>query len=507
MIDPLDTKKQTSESSPFSPNANESASVASRIGPYKILQPLGEGGMGTVWEAEQVEPVRRRVALKLIKGEVASKSVLARFEAERQALALMDHPHIAKVLDAGTTQQGQPFFVMELVKGLPITKFCDQAKLTLQQRLELFIPVCHAIQHAHQKGIIHRDLKPSNILVGIYDGHAVPKVIDFGVAKALNQPLTERTLFTEMGMLIGTPEYMAPEQAEVSTLAIDTRADIYSLGVILYELLTSSTPFDRRLLQKGMFLEWLRLIREVEPPTPSQKLISLVTLAEAAQKRRAEPRQLSNLIKGELDWIVMKCLDKERDRRYGNTQGLAQDIERYLKKDVVLARPPSRAYRLKKYFQRNKGRVIAGILVALSLLGGLAGIWWGMVQADSKNLQPVQVGNNRSEAVPTRSVEEEINSQLKNGEVAGTISVGKFDSPPDLKIGDRVIVTVKENYIEKGDSKLNNQRILENVEVLFIESVPRSDRTTILLRLTRQQALVLKFYQDAVLIKVARVPK
>jgi serine/threonine protein kinase len=270
--------------------------------------------MGTVYVAQQEHPVKRRVALKIIKSGMDSAHVIARFEQERQALALMDHPNIAKVLDAGTTQNGLPYFVMELVKGIPITKFCDQERLTPRERLELFIPVCHAVQHAHQKGIIHRDLKPSNVIIALYDGKPVPKVIDFGVAKATSQKLTEGTVFTEVGQMVGTLEYMAPEQAELNNLDIDTRADIYALGVVLYELLTGSPPFTGKQLRSAAFSEMLRMIREVEPPKPSTKLSSSDELPGIAAKRKLEPKRLTRLIQGDLDWIIMKCLEKERGR-------------------------------------------------------------------------------------------------------------------------------------------------------------------------------------------------
>ena len=311
------------------------------IGPYKLLQKLGEGGMGTVWVAEQAEPVKRRVALKLIKAGMDSAQVLRRFEAERQALALMDHQNIAKVLDAGATPQGRPYFVMELIKGIPITKYCDQEHLTPRERLELFIPVCQAVQHAHQKGIIHRDLKPSNVLIALYDGKPVPKVIDFGVAKATSQKLTERTMFTEVGQIVGTLEYMAPEQAELNNLDIDTRADIYSLGVILYELLAGSPPFTAQQLRGAAFAEMLRMIREVEPPKPSTRLSSSDELPSIAANRKLEPKRLTRAVHGDLDWIVMKALEKDRSRRYETANGFAVDIQRYLADEPVLAGPPS----------------------------------------------------------------------------------------------------------------------------------------------------------------------
>jgi serine/threonine protein kinase/WD40 repeat protein len=374
-----------------------------RIGPYKLLQQIGEGGMGTVWMAEQTEPVKRIVALKVIKPGLDSGQVIARFEAERQALALMDHPNIAKVLDAGTTgfvvppsggssgdeenrlkaalQTGRPYFVMELVKGIPITKYCDERRLSPRQRLELFIPVCQAVQHAHQKGIIHRDLKPSNVLVALYDGKPVPKVIDFGVAKAAGPKLTERTLFTDFGAIVGTLEYMSPEQAELNQLDIDTRSDIYSLGVLLYELLTGSTPLDRKRFKEGAVLELLRLIREEEPPKPSTRLSTSEELPTLSAQRSTEPAKLSKLVRGELDWIVMKALEKERMRRYETANGLAMDIQRYLTDEPVQAGPPSAAYRMRKFIKRNRGAVLAASVVLATLLAGIAGTTWGWFEA------------------------------------------------------------------------------------------------------------------------------
>src|SRR6202166_1725247 len=334
------------------------------IGPYKLLQKIGEGGMGTVFMAEQTHPVQRKVALKVIKPGMDSRQVIARFEAERQALAMMDHVNIARVFDGGATEHGRPYFVMELVHGIPIAKYCDDGQLTPRERLELFVPVCQAIQHAHQKGIIHRDIKPSNVMVTLYDGKPVPKVIDFGVAKATEQKLTERTLFTQYGTMVGTLEYMSPEQAEMSALGVDTRSDIYSLGVLLYELLTGNTPLSHKTMKEAAYGEILRMIKEEEPPRPSTRLTdSGEALASISANRHMEPGKLSKLVRGELDWIVMKTLEKDRNRRYETANGFARDIQRYLADEPVLACPPSAGYRLRKFARRNKGGLAVAALV------------------------------------------------------------------------------------------------------------------------------------------------
>jgi serine/threonine protein kinase len=362
-----------------SSGAKAAEAIGTVIGPYKLLQVIGEGGFGTVYLAEQQHPVRRRVAVKIIKLGMDTKRVIARFDAERQALARMDHPNIARVLDAGATDTGRPFFVMELVRGVRITTYCDEHRLDTRQRLELFIQVCQAVQHAHQKGIIHRDIKPSNVLVTNHDGVPVPKVIDFGIAKATDgQMLTERTLFTAFDQFVGTPAYMSPEQAEWSELDVDTRSDIYSLGVLLYELLTGKTPFDQRELLQAGIDEMRRTLRERDPHRPSTKLNGLRAdeLTQTAIHRQVEPLKLKSLLSGDLDWIVMKALEKDRNRRYQTSNGMAMDVRRFLDDEAVHARPPSRLYRLRKTIRRNKMVFAAGLAAALALTAGLGIATW-----------------------------------------------------------------------------------------------------------------------------------
>ncbi|PYJ08159.1 MAG: hypothetical protein DME25_02235 [Verrucomicrobia bacterium] len=348
------------------------------IGRYKLLEKVGEGGFGVVYVAEQREPVKRRVALKIIKLGMDTRQVVGRFEAERQALALMEHPNIAKVLDAGATELGRPFFVMELVRGIRFTDYCDQHKLSTTERLELFIHVCHAIQHAHQKGIIHRDIKPSNILVTLHDGVPIPKVIDFGIAKATQGELTDKTVYTQLQQFIGTPAYMSPEQAEMSGLDVDTRSDIYSLGVLLYELLTGRTPFDQQELLEAGLDGMRRMIREVEPVRPSTRISSLqeAERTTAAARRHTDSPRLIHLLRGDLDWIVMKALEKDRTRRYESANGLAMELHRYLHNEPVMARPPSKLYRFQKMARRNKLAFAAASAVAAALVLGLGVSTW-----------------------------------------------------------------------------------------------------------------------------------
>jgi serine/threonine protein kinase len=380
--------------------------IGKPINQYKILQRIGEGGCGVVYMAEQEKPIRRRVALKVIKLGMDTKSVIARFDAERQALALMDHPNIARVLDAGTTETGRPYFVMELVRGVRITEYCDQNNLDTRQRLGLFIQICQAIQHAHQKGVIHRDIKPSNILVTLHDGVPVPKVIDFGIAKAIEGRLTDQTLFTAYEQIIGTPAYMSPEQAEMSGLDVDTRSDIYSLGVLLYELLTSRTPFDSKELMKSGLNEMRRTLREKEPQRPSTILTTLqgTELKATAAHRHEEVPQLISLLKGDLDWIVMKALEKDRTRRYETTNGLLMDVQRYLNNEPVVARPPSRWYRFQKLVRRNKIIFAAGAMVLAVLVAGLSLSTWLFYKAKEAERQQTKLRQMAEEARANESV-------------------------------------------------------------------------------------------------------
>ena len=342
------------------------AAEASRtFGAYRLLQRLGEGGMGEVWLAQQLQPLQRQVAIKVVKAGMDSARVLARFDAERQALALMDHPAIAKVFDAGTTPEGRPYFAMEYVRGESITSYCDKHRLTIRERLELFIQLCDGVQHAHQKGIIHRDLKPSNVLVALTDDRPVPRIIDFGIAKAVAQPLTEHSLFTELGMFVGTPEYMSPEQAEMTPLDVDTRSDVYALGLLLYELLVGTLPFDRDALRKSGLDEMRRMIRETDAPRPSTRLTKqLPTAEQVASQRRTQPARLAGMLRGDLDWITIKALEKERTRRYATANALAMDIRRHLSDEPVSAGPPGAAYRTAKFVRRHR----AGVAVAFALV-------------------------------------------------------------------------------------------------------------------------------------------
>jgi len=390
-------------------------------GRYKLLEAIGEGGMGTVWVAEQTQPVRRKVALKLIKAGMDSKSVLARFEAERQALAVMDHPNIAKVLDGGLTDTGRPFFVMEYVKGVPITEYCESTRLSIPERLQLFVQVCQAVQHAHQKGIIHRDLKPSNILVAPYDGRPAPKVIDFGLAKATHESLTERTLHTGHETVVGTPLYMSPEQAQLNNLDVDTRSDLYSLGVLLYELLTGTTPLEKQRFKEAAWDEVRRIIREEEPPRPSTRLSSSQALPSLAAGRQTEPARLTKLVCGDLDWIAMKALEKDRNRRYETVSSFALDIQRYLAGEPVLAAPPSARYRLRKFLHKHRAAFTTAVAMIALLLAGVAFSTWQAVRA------------RRAEAV-ARAAEEEAEYRRAEAErYAAKLEVSEAEATDNAK--------------------------------------------------------------------------
>lgn len=403
-----------------------------QIGPYKLMEQIGEGGFGLVFVAEQQRPVRRRVALKIIKPGMESRDVIARFEAERQALALMEHPNIARVIDANVTQAGRPYFVMELVRGVPLIDFCDQHKLDTIQRLELFVSICHALQHAHQKGIIHRDLKPSNVLVTQIDGRPLAKVIDFGVAKAIGQSLTDKTIYTRFSSMIGTPAYMSPEQAEMSDVDIDTRTDIYSLGVLLYELLTGSTPFRPDRLDSAGFDELRQIIREEEPPRPSTRLSTLEgeALSTVAANRQHEPSKISTIVKGDLDWIVMKAIDKDRDRRFGTASAFAEDIQRFMAEQPVEARPPSSAYRFLKFARRNKVTLTTILLVVSALfVGTVISVWQASVaikERDEKNQALTDAIEARNAADAARQQLEQFADRLKEANLL--ISSGRANA-------------------------------------------------------------------------------
>ncbi|MEZ6129645.1 MAG: serine/threonine-protein kinase [Planctomycetaceae bacterium] len=394
------------------------------IGPYRLMEQIGEGGFGLVFVAEQHVPVRRKVALKILKPGMDTREVVARFEAERQALAMMDHPNIARVFDAGTTETGRPYFVMELVRGIPITRFCDQHDLSLSDRLELFVKVCRAIQHAHQKGIIHRDIKPSNVLVTLHDAAAVPKVIDFGVAKAIGQSLTGKTIYTRFTAMIGTPLYMSPEQAEMSGLDIDTRSDIYSLGVLLYELLTGSTPFERDRLDSVGLNEMRRIICEEDPPRPSTRLTTAANLKTTQANGQRNPLLLSSTVRGDLDWIVMKSLEKDRSRRYSSASELADDVHRYLVDEPVQARPPSQLYQLQKFARRNRVAIITASMIAVTMLLGTAVSLWqasvAVTERDEKDAALKEAIRLKSEADAAREEIAQFATRMKEANVLVT---------------------------------------------------------------------------------------
>jgi len=413
----------------------------SQIGNYKLLQRIGEGGFGVVYMAEQVEFVHRKVALKIIKAGMDTKQVIARFEAERQALAMMEHPNIARVLDVGETSEGRPYIVMELVKGMPITSYCHQHKLDIDQRIELFLQVCSAVQHAHVKGVIHRDLKPSNILITLHDDKAVPKVIDFGIAKAMDQRLTDKTLFTRYEHMVGTPAYMSPEQAALSGLDVDTRSDVYALGVLLYELLTGTAPFNPETLRAAAFDEMRRIIREDEPPKPSVRITTLQTGEQSDEHFTPPPH---STIASDLDWIVMKALEKDRDRRYETASGLAQDLERFRHDEPVIACPPRAGYRALKFYRRNKTAVIAGALVCLALLAGAILATIGFIEAKNERNLALEA---KQDASQKAAVSEAISSFLRDDLLA---QANPYNTPGQQE------VTLKE-VLDRASSKIDER--------------------------------------------------
>jgi serine/threonine protein kinase/tetratricopeptide (TPR) repeat protein len=458
-----------------------------RIGPYTLLDKLGEGGMGTVWVAAQTKPVRRRVALKVIRAGMDSQQILQRFEAERQALALMNHPNIATVLDAGTSEAGLPYFVMELVEGVPITKYCDDRKAPILERLRLFVAVCHAIQHAHQKGVLHRDIKPANVLVSTEEAEPVPKVIDFGVAKALHKRLTERPMYTEVGQLVGTLEYMSPEQADLGTWDIDTRADVYALGVLLYVLLAGSTPIDADALRSAPLSETLRLIREVDPARPSARLTqSGAALRGLSAVRSSDPARLLREVRGELDWIVMKALEKDRTRRYEAASALARDVERYLQHEPVEACPPTRRYRLGKFLRRHRVEALTAAVGLVLLVAAATVSTWQAVRATraektaaavSEFLQNDLLGQadlaNQPGAGPGRDPDVTVRTLLDR---AARSIEGKFEEEPLTEAAIRL--TIGKAYRALGHYP-EGQRQLERSVELYAAELGGDDAVTL----------------------------
>jgi len=434
------------------------AALGVSIGPYHLVRQLGEGGMGTVYHACQSEPIRRDVALKIIKQGMDTRQVIARFESERQALAMMDHPNIARVFDAGASTAGLPYFVMELVDGVPITRYCDAKRLTLRQRIELYIPVCQAIQHAHQKGIIHRDIKPSNVLVTEQDGKPVPKVIDFGLAKALGHQLSEATMMTNLGTLVGTLEYMSPEQAELGRQDIDTRSDIYSLGVVLYELLTGTTPLEHGRLAKAVYLEVLQRIREEEPAPPSARMRQSASGPATAAQRRSDPAQLPRLAHGELDWMTMKALEKDRTRRYETVNGLVRDLERYLNGEPVEAAPPSAMYRLGKLVRKHRAWLVtaaafAALLVAGVVVSSVMAVRASRAEREARAVNDflqndllAQASANK-QAGPGTKPDPDLKVRTALDRAADRIA-GKFDRQPEVEASIRG--TIGQTYIDLG---------------------------------------------------------
>jgi eukaryotic-like serine/threonine-protein kinase len=445
-------------------------------GKYKLVELIGEGGMGEVWLAEQQEPVKRKVAVKLIKPGMDSRLVLARFQAERQALAIMDHPNIAKIFDGGMTPEGRPYFVMEYVKGVPLTEYCDAARLDLAKRLELFMSVCRAVQHAHQKGVLHRDLKPSNVLACLYDGQPVVKVIDFGVAKALHQPLAEDTLVTGHGMVIGTPLYMSPEQAELNNLDVDTRTDIYSLGVLLYELLTGTTPLQKQQLKAAAVNEVLRLVKEFEPPTPSARLTQTAEAPSIAAQRSLDPKRLTRAIAGDLDWIVMKSLEKERSRRYETPAALARDVERFLLEEPIEARPPSFVYLAGKQLKKHRAAILLA-LAAMVLINVAIGMWIASrVQRESRIASASatlaaaldQASLSLGQAIATTASQSaEWNAAKANRErIADLLATSEVS---------RQAKSRADSFIKDFDAAQSNRELAEQIEDVLITSATHDD--------------------------------
>jgi serine/threonine protein kinase/tetratricopeptide (TPR) repeat protein len=470
-----DQKQPAAESTQFEMST---ARLGTQIGPYKLREQIGEGGMGVVYVAEQTEPVRRKVALKIIRPGMATRDVVARFEAERQALAMMDHPHVARVFDGGATETGQPFFVMELVQGPPITEYCDARRLNTRQRLELFLKVCGAVQHAHQKGIIHRDLKPSNVLVPEIDGAAAPKVIDFGVAKAVNQKLTKETVYTHFSQMVGTPLYMSPEQAGLGVVDIDTRSDVYSLGVLLYELLTGHTPFDIETLKSADFDEMRRIIREDQPHRPSAKVSTLQAeaLSTVAEHHGSDPRMFSQVLRRELDWIVMKCLEKDRNCRYESASALAADVERYLAGDAVEACPPSRMYRLRKFAGRYKVALTTAATIAVLLVAGVVGTTWQMLRAmNAESSAAAATEEARTEAERARAEADRANAEAER---ANTERQRAIDS---LKLArnivDSLYMKLGTRWIADETAPTNFQQNILATAVKFYEDLSQTQIT------------------------------
>jgi len=475
------------------------------IGRYKLLEQIGEGGFGVVFMAEQQEPVRRKVALKIIKAGMDTRQVIARFEAERQALALMDHPNIAKVLDAGATDTGRPYFVMELVQGVPITQFCEDHQLSVKERIELFLPVCQAIQHAHQKGVIHRDLKPSNVLVTRDDpaaaGHAI--VIDFGVAKAIDQRLTEKTLHTNFARMIGTPVYMSPEQAEMSKQDVDTRSDVYSLGILLYELLTCTTPFPEERLKTVSYAELQRIIIEEEPQRPSTTLSGLNgQFRKVAANRRCEPATLMKLVRGDLDWVVLKAIEKDRNRRYATPLELAADLQRYLENEPITARPPSTAYKVQKFIRRNRTVAVATLAVLLALLTGVITTSWQAAEAKRERANAEQQAATASAALGF--IQEDLfqrarfqpDIKLVDAMEAAVSQVG--DGYQDEPLVEAAIqLTIGKGYRHLGNYRRAKEHLSRSIELHSHILGPEADETLEGKQELAHAALVLSEYEQA----------